>query len=335
LIEKEHNMAWKLFFLVGWSALAVGCGHAPAQQRSVPAAVEAKRVTDPVGPVELVEVPRLLPLPGQLKPRPTGAKTTPDSTDPAKRVQLANESARVEPARTNFIDATQVWPFSPDALYQVYTSPEKITDISLEAGEELVSVSAGDTVRWIIGDTTSGAEGTRRVHVLVKPTRPDLRTNLLINTNRRTYHLELSSTVETWLASVSWEYPLDQLTRLKSANARALTASPIAEGVALERLNFGYQISGDDPSWRPIRAFDDGLKVYLQFPADIAQGELPPLFVVGERKQAELVNYRVHAPYYIVDRLFEVAELRLGGKNQVKVRIERTGAHGVPVSKRS
>jgi P-type conjugative transfer protein TrbG len=173
------------------------------------------------------------------------------------------------------------------------------------------------------------------VHVLVKPTRPDLRTNLLINTNRRTYHLELSSTVETWLASVSWVYPLDQLTRLKSANARAITASPIAEGVAIERLNFGYEISGDDPTWRPIRAFDDGQKVYLQFPADIAQGELPPLFIVGDRKQAELVNYRVHAPYYIVDRLFEVAELRLGGKNEVKVRIERTAAHGAPVSNRS
>jgi type IV secretion system protein VirB9 len=328
-------MSWKLFFLVGWSALAVGCAHAPAQQKPVPAVVEAKRVTDPVGPVELVEVPQLLPLPGQLKPLPTGAKAMPDSTDPIKRVQLANESARVEPARTNFIDATQVWPFSPDALYQVYTSPEKITDISLELGEELVSVSAGDTVRWIIGDTTSGAGATQRVHVLVKPTRPDLRTNLLINTNRRTYHLELSSTTETWLASVSWTYPSDQLTRLKSANARALASSPIADGIALERLNFAYEISGDYPSWRPIRAFDDGQKVYLQFPTDVAQGELPPLFIVGDRKQAELVNYRVHAPYYIVDRLFEVAELRLGGKNEVKVRIERTGAHGTPASKRS
>jgi type IV secretion system protein TrbG len=217
----------------------------------------------------------------------------------------------------------------------VYVSPEKITDISLEAGEELVSVSAGDTVRWIIGDTTSGAGPTQRVHVLVKPTRPDLRTNLLINTNRRTYHLELSSTAETWLASVSWIYPLDQLSLLKKANARALASSPVAEGIALERLNFGYAISGDNPTWRPIRAFDDGQRVYLEFPSDIAQGELPPLFIVGDRKQAELVNYRVHAAYYIVDRLFEVAELRLGGRSEVKVRIECTGAHGTPASKRS
>jgi hypothetical protein len=30
-----------------------------------------------------------------------------------------------------------------------------------------------------------------RVHILVKPTRPDIRTNLVINTDRRTYHIEL------------------------------------------------------------------------------------------------------------------------------------------------
>jgi len=327
-------MSWKLLMLVGCN-LGVGCASVPVQPQAPPVTVEAKRVADPAKPVELVEIPQLLPLPGQLQPTPTDSKTPPDAADPLKRVKVANELARVEPARANFIDATQVWPYSPNALYQLYTSPEKITDISLETGEELISVSAGDTVRWIIGDTTSGSGTTLRVHVLVKPARPDLRTNLLINTSRRTYHLELSSTAKTWLASVSWQYPLDQLTLLKAANSRAVTALSIADGVALEKLNFGYEISGDRPTWRPIRAFDDGDKVYLQFPADIAQGELPPLFIIGDHKQAELVNYRVHAPYYIVDRLFEVAELRLGGKNELKVRIERAGVRGKSASKHS
>jgi type IV secretory pathway VirB9-like protein len=36
----------------------------------------------------------------------------------------------------------------------VYSAPEKITDIALETGEEITSVSAGDTVRWVVGDTT-------------------------------------------------------------------------------------------------------------------------------------------------------------------------------------
>ena len=43
---------------------------------------------------------------------------------------------------------------------------------------------------------------------------------------------------------------------------------------------------------------------------------------------AELVNYRVAGRFYIVDRLFGVAELRQGEKKQTVVRIcssDRTG----------
>jgi len=44
----------------------------------------------------------------------------------------------------------------------------------------------------------------------------------------------------------------------------------------------------------------------------IAQGELPPLFVIGAQGDGQLVNYRFRSPYYIIDRLFGAAELRLG-----------------------
>ncbi|WP_039906680.1 TrbG/VirB9 family P-type conjugative transfer protein, partial [Acetobacter tropicalis] len=100
------------------------------------------------------------------------------------------------------INAVQVYPYSPGALYQVYTSPGEITDIMLQQGEKLVGtgpVAAGDTVRWIIGDTESGAGATKRIHILVKPTRPDLTTNLIVNTDRRTYLAELRSTPATYM----------------------------------------------------------------------------------------------------------------------------------------
>jgi P-type conjugative transfer protein TrbG len=274
--------------------------------------------------VQIVEVPKLLPLPGQLKPVPAVTTTAPETGDPQDRVKHANETARVEPSRQNYLNATQVWPYSPDALYQVYAAPEKITDIALETGEEITSVSAGDTVRWVVGDTTSGAGASLRAHILIKPTRTDLKTNLVINTDRRTYHPELTATPETWMASVSWQYPLDQLAVLRSANSHAESVAPITDGIAIDRLNFRYEIIGASPSWRPLRAFDDGNKVYVQFPAGIGQGEMPPLFIVGNGDKTDLVNYRVRSPYYIVDRLFGIAELRLGGKDAQIVRISRT-----------
>ncbi|MBL4870287.1 MAG: TrbG/VirB9 family P-type conjugative transfer protein, partial [Robiginitomaculum sp.] len=91
----------------------------------------------------------------------------------------------------------------------------------------------------------------------------------------------------------------------------------------IENLNFHYEIKGDHPHWRPLRAFDDGHKVFIQFPARLDQGEAPPLFVMGRKGKSQLVNYRVKGAYYIVDRLFKAAELRLGEKDQDVVRIVR------------
>jgi type IV secretion system protein VirB9 len=288
---------------------------------------QAVLAPDPPKPVEIVQLPQPLPLPGQLKPIP-GARTAPaEAADPRVRVDQANGAARVQPTRAGYINAVQVYPFSDGALYQLYAAPGEITDIALEAGEQLVGtgpVAAGDTVRWIIGDTESGSGATKRVHILVKPTRPDLVTNLVINTDRRTYHLELRSAEKTYMASVSWAYPQDQLIALRRQNAAANEAAPIASGVDIGALNFRYRIEGDDPAWRPLRAFDDGRQVFIEFPSGIGQGEMPPLWVIGAEGGAELVNYRVRGNHMIVDRLFAAAELRLGGEHQQKVRIVRT-----------
>jgi type IV secretion system protein VirB9 len=290
-------------------------------------AAPAVLADDPPKPVQLVELPKLLPLPGQLKPVP-GAKAPPEPKDPKERVTQANAAARIQPVRHGFINAVQVYPFSSGALYQVYAAPGQVMDVSLQQGEQLVGsgpVAAGDTVRWIVGDTESGTGNSKKVHILVKPTRPDIVTNLVINTDRRTYLMELRSTEKTYMASVSWQYPEDQLIALRRQNAAAESAAPIETGVNIGALNFRYSIEGDDPAWRPLRAFDDGSKVYIEFPPGIRQGEMPPLFVIGPAGGSELVNYRVRQNYYVVDRLFAAAELRLGDKDsERRVRIVRT-----------
>lgn len=298
----------------------------PPQAISLDESVKAQPLPEPPKPVAVVEVPKPLPLPDQMKPLPgsTDAKPAPEPADAKARVEQANADASVVPTRDGYINAIQVWPFSDGALYQVYTSPGRVTVISLQPGEELVTVAAGDTVQWIVGDTASGSGTSRRVAVMVKPVRTGIMTNLVITTNRRTYLLELTSTAKAWMASVSWEYPKDRMLALQ-AQARAADAqAPAAEGLSLDQLHFRYAITGDRPPWKPVRAFDDGQHVYIQFPAGIAQGELPPLFVVGPDGKGELVNYRFHAPYDIVDRLFGAAELRLGGDKAAVVRIERT-----------
>ncbi len=284
---------------------------------------------EPAKPVEIVTLPEPLPLPGQLQPVPKrrGQKMR---LPPQARVDAANRAAAQEPTRDGYLNAVQVYPFTPGALYRLYATPEKVSDIALEPGEKLTAVSAGDTVRWVVGDTTSGAGATAQTHILVKPTASELKTNLVITTDRRVYHLELESTDRSYMAAVSWRYPEDQLVALRGRNAEAqeAVAQVVDVGVALEQLRFRYEISGDSPAWRPLRAFDDTHKVYIEFPARIDQGEAPPLFVVGVNGEAELVNYRVRGKYYIVDRLFAAAELRLGAEPQQIVRISRSDGAG-------
>jgi type IV secretion system protein VirB9 len=319
--------------LVSASALA-GCATTSAKPPVIadddpPPTVVATRVAEPPHAVEIVTIPELLPLPGQLKlvaesPRPT------EPADPRRRVGDANAAARIQPVRDGFLNAIQQYPWTDGALYQVYTAPGQITDIALQEGEQLVGpgpVAAGDTVRWVIGDTVSGSGAAARVHILVKPTRPDLATNLVINTDRRTYHLELRATPATYMASVSWTYPQDQLIALQGRNAAAAAAAPAATGVDVSALNFRYRIEGDRAAWKPVRAFDDGRQVFVEFAAGISQGEMPPLFLTGAAGDAELVNYRVQGRYMVVDRLFAAAELRLGDRrSEQRVRIVRDGA---------
>ena len=282
-----------------------------------PAAIEA----EPPRPVEIVEQPVPLPLPSQLQPPPSVKGET---RAPTARIEAANRAATREPSSAGYINAVQVYPWTEGALYRLYAAPERVSDIALQAGEKLVAVSAGDTVRWIIGDTTSGAGDAARVHVLVKPFASGLVTNMVITTDRRAYHLALESTDATAMAAISWTYPQDRLVTLRGQNVRAEQARPIAEKIALTNLRFRYELIGDSPPWRPVRAWDDGTKVYIEFPGRLDQGEAPPLFVVGPLGDTQLVNYRVSGNHYIVDRLFAAAELRLGEKPQQVVRIART-----------
>lgn len=252
---------------------------------------------------------------------------SPEPTDAASRVARANAQARVTPRLEAYANARQVYVFSDAALYQVLASPGRITDIALQPGEQLVgsgAIASGDTSRWVIGDTESGSGAERRVHVLVKPTRPDLATNLVINTDRRTYHLELRATARVHMAAVAWRYPLDEA-RTAAARAAAIAAAqPPAAASLPPPLNFGYRIEGR-ARWRPLRVYDDGRQTVIEFPPSVAQGEMPPLFVGA----GALVNYRVQGRRMIVDRIFDRAELKLGPpKRPQVVRLRRTGEGG-------
>ncbi|AZI35834.1 conjugal transfer protein TrbG [Caenibius tardaugens NBRC 16725] len=261
------------------------------------------------------------PKPLHIPPAWTVARGGTAASTPTGRVENANTAARVEPRREGYYNAIQIYPWSEGALYQVYAVPGQITDIALEPGESLTGagpIAAGDTARWIIGDTESGAGVTRRVHILVKPSRPDITTNLVVTTDRRTYMIELRSGEKPYMPSVAWSYP-----QPPAGQRQAIPATPVIPAVASR--NYRYALTGGNPPWKPLTVYDDGRHVYVEFARGIVQGEMPPLFVIGPEGEAQIVNSRIYQHILIVDRLFGAAELRLGsGDKQQTVRIVRT-----------
>ena len=243
-------------------------------------------------------------------------------------IAKANQAARMEPTRAGYINAVQVYPWTDGALYRLYASPEKVSTIALQAGEELIDVSTGDTVRWVIGDTLSG-QGTRAASTSWSSRRCRIsQTNLVIT--HRSAHLSPRAALHRrdlhglGVVDLSGDRPV----ALKADRAKAEAGDAAiadARHSIWTSLHFRYRIEGEAP-WKPRQVFDDGPKVYIQFPSGLAQGEAPPLFVIGGDGKPALVNYRVRGATYIVDRLFAAAELRLGTAPQTVVRIVRTDA---------
>lgn len=227
----------------------------------------------------------------------------------------ANGRARQRPDSEGFEAARYVYTYAPGALYELYANPAFISTILLEEGEALVDVAAGDTARWMVTQTTSQGDWAPRTLVLVKPQAPGLRTNIVLVTDRRTYMVEaVSHAREAYSAQIAWCY--------LQGGALAATRA------ALSDLNFAYHVRvvrGRRPPWTPARVFDDGARTWIEFDPSVEAGDLPPLFVVTP-ESAELTNYRFDGRRYMIDRVFERAELRLGLGAPTIVRIERDGA---------
>ncbi|NWG54789.1 MAG: P-type conjugative transfer protein TrbG [Hydrogenophilaceae bacterium] len=247
------------------------------------------------------------------------------ATAPITTLAEANAEARRRPDPANFTDATHIYDYAPGAIYEVYGAPGFISTVLLEPGETIVTVAAGDTTRWMVEQAVGGDVANARAMLLIKPTRASIRTNIVLITDRRTYAIEaIATSGQTYSAQTAWRYPADADDELAGAPA------------ALETLNFGYRIRtvrGFNPHWRPVRVFDDGAKTYIEFPPAMATSEAPPLFVI-ENGEAGLVNYRVSGSRYVIDRLFDIAELRLGAERPQIVRISRDDAHAPRTARR-
>ena len=224
-----------------------------------------------------------------------------------------------------------IYPYFPYMNYTIYCKTDRIVDIFLKPGEELSYVGGADTVRWVIDQEVSGSK-LKQWHVLVKPAQENIKlsTTFVILTNQHAYHIEALISNEKFTPMIAWTYPLEErLTILKNQQEQLNQAdeSILPIDLNMSEVYISYQIyqkvlflfNGKPKyKWTPEICFDDGKKTYIKMPDVMTSGDAPALFIFEDGKLV-LVNYRIRKCYYIVDRLFDQAEMR-NGKQIVKIK---------------
>lgn len=208
--------------------------------------------------------------------------------------------------------AEVVFPYQSNKIYTVYSQKGFITDIRMQPGENITSVSAGDTERWVIDKAAVGQGFTKVEHLYVKPVYTGIRTNMVINTTARTYQLNLVSG-NFYNPVVTW-----QVEKGISGDSGFKPAKNYA-AIDPMKLNFNYKFNKKDLPWAPAKVFDDGIKTYIKMKPEVLSNVMPAFFILNENNDVVLTNYRVIKGTYIVDRIFDKARLVVG-KEQVTIK---------------
>jgi type IV secretion system protein VirB9 len=239
---------------------------------------------------------------------PEGEETPPSVKKGIESVEQSNAEGIMKPEE--YSHAARLYEYNPDQVYEVYTQILRTTDIYLEPGEMVLDTPfVSNSERWIIGAGINQTNGAIIQHVYIKPKEANLEATLIINTDRRVYHLTLRSYRSVHMPMVKWSYPINAgfPSRYVGKLARE------TEGVELETaveyvdpryLSFAYRLKFNllrRPSWIPRRVYDDGKKTYLYFEEQILQRELPGIF----ENRNDVINYRVKGNLIIIDKLIE------------------------------
>ncbi|NJO36775.1 MAG: TrbG/VirB9 family P-type conjugative transfer protein [Rhizobiales bacterium] len=131
----------------------------------------------------------------------------------------------------------QSFPYDRNARYRLRTAVGAPGAVALQPGETLVNYAASSSELWII----DAAQVDDQTRLLIEPTRADLNTHLLINTDRRTYLVEATSQQEGGTGEVlAWSYPHEQAAEVVDAVSSEQAEAPPPEPVEPEVKAFSW-----------------------------------------------------------------------------------------------
>ncbi len=216
----------------------------------------------------------------------------------------------------------------------IITAILQLTDIQLQANEVISSVQIGDSTRFNVSYAKSGTQDGDVMHVIIKPLDSNLRTSMVITTNKRTYYINIKSTAKDYMASVRFIYNDEQSRNLNFIQHKQFPHDTYVnkkrDNLNLRRQNLSYdfKIRGDDEI-KPIKIYCDDKKTYIVMSKQSLQFGAPALLLTNEngffkKDSNTTLNYRLVNNTYVVDGIIQNASLihHINGK-ELKVLIKK------------
>lgn len=221
------------------------------------------------------------------------------------------------------------------SIYTVNTQIGHVTDITLHPGDNLIGVIGGDTKQWSIDK----ARVNDTTHVYIKPLVENISTDIIINSDKRSYHLLVNSN-STYNPIIEFEFINERYKKIaltsvykdrKEKEYLDIFTEKKNGQLVRKKINSSYEVKPNksmDEKLLPKKVFDDGVRTYIQMP-QTNQYDLPVLYTVDDRKKLSLVNYRVKGKYYIADRIFTHARLQYSSKFSVDITPKKEMESGI------
>ena len=262
--------------------------------------------------LRIVEIERPVFIPHEeIQSAPSSSKTGTAVSD----VRDAINSSIVRPQE--YSHAAVIYDYNQNWVYEVYCQILRVSDIHLEPGERVLEAPfVSDSERWILGAGISYENGVPVQHIYVKPAEPAIEATLIINTDRRVYHILLRSFNTVHMPIVRFRHlssalPNNYLFSPLSANSEPENVNlNLSLNINPKFLSFNYRMTYPlfkKPVWLPDLVFDDGSKTYIRFPELVFHREFPSVF----ENRNNILNYRVVENVIIIDKLIENITIKI------------------------
>lgn len=220
------------------------------------------------------------------------------------QISFALQTSRPLPSDSRL----RVITYNPDNIHKYTGFYEYQASIIFGEGETIETISMGDPRGWQMVPA-----GNRLFIKPIADNPDDANTNMLLVTNKRTYHfiLEASEVGEKGIndPNLVWEtkfvYPDEEDKSLVQLN----TAAALPDLTEPGKYNFNYTISGSKKI-SPKMIFDNGEFTYFLFANKNA--DIPAFFLVDSEGREAIINYRVLGDYIVIERVTSQFTLRDG-----------------------